>query len=86
MGLRNVCTRYFKYHYGGSFTSYIMIFGFIYGNGPTNVRKSDKGVLVPVPFRAPSLCPGGGRGVTEEATSDCLLLFQEIGPLESIKT
>ena len=28
-----------KHHYSGSFTSYILIYGFVYKNGPTNVRK-----------------------------------------------
>ena len=35
-----------------------MIYGFVYENGPTNVRKLSKGVSVPC--RAPSLRPGGG--------------------------
>ena len=58
-----ICTGHFKHHYGGSFTSYIMIYGFVYRNRPTNVIKLGKGVLVPC--RAPSLCPGGCRGVIE---------------------
>ena len=51
-----------KHHYSGSFTSYILIYGFVYRNGHTNVKKLSKGVLVLC--RAPSLRLGGGRGVT----------------------
>ena len=57
-----ICIGNFKHHYGGSFTGYIMIYGFVYRNGSDNVRKSGKRVLVSC--RAPSLCLGGGRGVT----------------------
>ena len=52
----------FKRHYSGSFTSYILIYGFVYRNGPTNARKSGKGI--PVPCYAPYLRPCEGRGVT----------------------
>ena len=53
-----------KHHYDGSFTSYILIYGFVYRNGPTNVRKLGKGVSVSC--RAPYLRPGRGRGMTPE--------------------
>ena len=35
MGLRHVYTGHFKHHYGGSFTCYILIYGFVYENGVT---------------------------------------------------
>ena len=53
-----------KHQYSDSFTGYIMIYGFVYRNGPTNVKKSGKGV--PFFCRALYLCPGGGRGMTNK--------------------
>ena len=43
-------------------TSYIMIYEFVYRNGPTNIRKSVKGFSIP--YRAPFLSLGRVRGVT----------------------
>ena len=57
-----------KHHYSGSFIGYIMIYGFVYRNGPTNVRKSGNGVLVSC--RAPYIRPGGGRGLTVLVVSE----------------
>ena len=42
MRLKNICIRNFKHRYGGSFTSYIMIFGFIYEMGPPMSEKQVK--------------------------------------------
>ena len=52
MGLRNICTRHFKHHYGGSFTSYIMIFGFVIEMSPTmskcHVKESQSRAALPL--------------------------------------
>ena len=60
MGLRNICKGQFKHHYDGSITVFVIMeefmnlsyvnmykFGFKFRNGPTNIRKSGKGVSVP---------------------------------------
>ena len=74
MGLKNICKGQFKHHYDGSITVYVimdefmdlsnlnMIIRFKFQNGPTNVRKSGKGVSVL--YCIPYLRLGGGKGVT----------------------
>ena len=47
---------------------FLFPYGFVYLNGPTNVRKAGEGA--PVPCRASYLRPGGGRGVTVLVVSE----------------
>ena len=47
---------------------FLFPYGFVYCNGPTNVRKAGEGV--PVSCHAPYLRPGGGKGVTVLVVSE----------------
>ena len=64
MGLKNVY-KTANHHYGSAIKLKILFpYGFVYSNGPTNVRKIGEGVSVLC--CTPYLRLGRGRGVTHE--------------------